>query len=86
MCAGTCRSQKKKVSDPLELMLQVVVSSLGGYWELNGCPLEEQRTLLLLSHPFSPQIFFYKILKDAVEIKYFLLYSFGNIPLRTCFF
>ena len=33
---------QKKVSDPLELELKVVVSFYVGFWELNPGPLEEQ--------------------------------------------
>ena len=48
MCIGV------KVSDPLELELQTVVSCHVGYWELNPYPLEEQ-SMQLTTEPSSLQ-------------------------------
>lgn len=40
MSAGTCRGQKR-VSDSMELELQVVVKCQDGRWEPNVGPLQE---------------------------------------------
>lgn len=52
MCVGAVvHRDQKRVPDPLELEIQVLVS-----WDTNSAPLEEKQVLLMVSHLARPWI------------------------------
>jgi hypothetical protein len=46
MCEPDAQKEQERVSDPLEVELQMAVSCVCGCWELNPGLLEEQSVLL----------------------------------------